>query len=181
MHCLLPLHHRVLINSEHDTVLGHAYVLLLRILLLTGITQSFLSLPLSLSLSLPLLTPLRSSTTETSAYQTTRNPRNLQHAPGGSSGGSAAAVAAGSVLGSLGTDTGGSIRQPAAWCGIVGLKPSWGRVSRSGLIAYASSLDCVGPLATSVADCALLLSAIAGRDAGVYYLLFTSCQRIALI
>jgi aspartyl-tRNA(Asn)/glutamyl-tRNA(Gln) amidotransferase subunit A len=71
------------------------------------------------------------------------------------------------VLGSLGTDTGGSIRQPAAWCGIVGLKPSWGRVSRSGLIAYASSLDCVGPLATSVADCALLLSAIAGRDAGV--------------
>ncbi|KAG5192131.1 Glutamyl-tRNA amidotransferase subunit A [Tribonema minus] len=105
------------------------------------------------------------STTETSAYKVTRNPRNLGHAPGGSSGGSAAAVASGTVLGALGTDTGGSIRQPAAWCGVVGIKPTYGRVSRSGLIAYASSLDCVGPIATCVADAAALLAAIAGPDA----------------
>ncbi|CAM9749016.1 unnamed protein product, partial [Chrysoparadoxa australica] len=104
------------------------------------------------------------STTETSAYQVTRNPRGLGHAPGGSSGGSAAAVASGSVYASLGTDTGGSIRQPASWCGVVGLKPSYGRVSRKGLIAYASSTDCVGPITTTVMDSAALLSVLAGSD-----------------
>lgn len=104
------------------------------------------------------------STTETSAFGITRNPRNTEHAPGGSSGGSAAAVASGVVVGALGTDTGGSVRQPASWCGVVGLKPTWGRVSRKGLIAYASSTDCVGPIASSVADVAALLGAIAGAD-----------------
>eukprot|EP00752_Nemacystus_decipiens_P009166 g8188.t1 len=104
------------------------------------------------------------STTETSAFQVTRNPRNIEHAPGGSSGGSAAAVASGAVTGALGTDTGGSVRQPASWCGVVGLKPSYGRLSRKGLIAYASSTDCVGPIASSVADCAALLGAVAGED-----------------
>eukprot|EP00903_Cladosiphon_okamuranus_P011723 g11025.t1 len=104
------------------------------------------------------------STTETSAFQVTRNPRNIEHAPGGSSGGSAAAVASGAVTGALGTDTGGSVRQPASWCGVVGLKPTYGRLSRKGLIAYASSTDCVGPIASSVADCAALLGATAGED-----------------
>ncbi|CAM9504164.1 unnamed protein product [Pylaiella littoralis] len=104
------------------------------------------------------------STTETSAFQVTRNPRNIQHAPGGSSGGSAAAVASGAVTGALGTDTGGSVRQPASWCGVVGLKPTYGRLSRNGLIAYASSTDCVGPIASSVADCAALLGVVAGED-----------------
>ncbi|CAB1117681.1 unnamed protein product [Ectocarpus sp. CCAP 1310/34] len=104
------------------------------------------------------------STTETSAFQVTRNPRNIDHAPGGSSGGSAAAVAAGVVTGALGTDTGGSVRQPASWCGVVGLKPTYGRLSRKGLIAYASSTDCIGPIASSVADCAALLGAVAGED-----------------
>ncbi len=105
------------------------------------------------------------SSTETSAFHPTHNPYQLECTPGGSSGGSAAAVAARQVFGSLGTDTGGSIRQPASLCNVVGLKPTWGRVSRSGVIAYASSLDQVGPMGRTVRDVALLLECIAGRDA----------------
>ena len=104
------------------------------------------------------------SSTENSAYFTTRNPWDLSRVPGGSSGGSAAAVAADLAAATLGTDTGGSIRQPAAFCGNVGLKPTYGRVSRFGLVAFASSLDQVGPLAKDVLDAALMLQAVAGHD-----------------
>ena len=104
------------------------------------------------------------STTETSAFGVTRNPRNTDHVPGGSSGGSCAAVAAGDCFYALGSDTGGSIRQPSAFCGVTGIKPTYGTVSRYGLIAYGSSLDQVGPVAKNVSDCAAVLEAIASYD-----------------
>ncbi|MCM1174403.1 MAG: Asp-tRNA(Asn)/Glu-tRNA(Gln) amidotransferase subunit GatA [Blautia sp.] len=104
------------------------------------------------------------STTETSAFGKTRNPWNPDHVPGGSSGGSAAAVAAGECFCALGSDTGGSIRQPASFCGVVGMKPTYGTISRYGLIAYGSSLDQIGPLAKDVTDCAAVLEAAASHD-----------------
>jgi aspartyl-tRNA(Asn)/glutamyl-tRNA(Gln) amidotransferase subunit A len=104
------------------------------------------------------------SSVENSAFFVTRNPWDKSRVPGGSSGGSAAAVAADQCIAALGTDTGGSIRQPGAFCGIVGLKPTYGRVSRYGIVAFASSMDQVGPLAKDVRDCALMVEAIAGHD-----------------
>ncbi|MGD0844491.1 MAG: Asp-tRNA(Asn)/Glu-tRNA(Gln) amidotransferase subunit GatA [Geobacteraceae bacterium] len=104
------------------------------------------------------------SSTESSHFGPTRNPWDLERVPGGSSGGSAAAIAARQAIATLGTDTGGSIRQPASHCGCVGLKPTYGRVSRYGVIAYASSLDQVGPITRDVSDCAIMLGAVAGYD-----------------
>lgn len=104
------------------------------------------------------------STTETSAYGITKNPRNPEHVPGGSSGGSAAAVAADECFFALGSDTGGSIRQPASYCGVVGMKPTYGTVSRYGLVAYGSSLDQIGPLCKDVTDCATIMEVIASHD-----------------
>jgi aspartyl-tRNA(Asn)/glutamyl-tRNA(Gln) amidotransferase subunit A len=104
------------------------------------------------------------SSTENSAYQTTANPWDLDTIPGGSSGGSAAAMAAGEAIATIGTDTGGSIRQPAALCGVVGMKPTYGLVSRYGLVAFASSLDQVGPFARTVEDAAILMEAVLGKD-----------------
>lgn len=104
------------------------------------------------------------SSTETSDFGPTKNPRNPDHLPGGSSGGSAAAVAADMCIAAIGSETAGSIRQPAAWCGVVGLKPTYGRVSRVGVVAMGSSLDCPGPIGKTVEDCAVLLNVIAGKD-----------------
>lgn len=104
------------------------------------------------------------SSTETSDFFTTHNPWNLERVPGGSSGGSAAAIASDMTIGAIGSETGGSIRQPASWCGVIGLKPTYGRVSRYGLISMASSFDCPGPITKTVEDAALMLEVLAGKD-----------------
>ena len=104
------------------------------------------------------------ASTENSAFKTTKNPHDVTRVPGGSSGGSAAAVAAHMALAALGSDTGGSIRQPSSFCGVVGMKPTYGAVSRSGVIAMTSSLDQVGPITKTVEDAAILFKAIAGKD-----------------
>ena len=104
------------------------------------------------------------SSTETSDFGPSKNPWNFDYLPGGSSGGSAAAIAADEAIAAIGTETAGSIRQPSAWCGVVGLKPTYGRVSRYGIIAMASSMDCPGPITKTVDDAALILSLISGHD-----------------
>ena len=104
------------------------------------------------------------ASTETSDFGTTKNPRNTKYSPGGSSGGSAASVAANLCVAAIGTETAGSIRQPASWCGVVGLKPTYGRVSRYGVIAMASSTDSPGPIGKTVEDCAMIFNHIAGKD-----------------
>ena len=104
------------------------------------------------------------STTETSYYKVTKNPRNTEHVPGGSSGGCAAAIASDMAFASIGSDTGGSIRQPCSYCGVTGIKPTYGTVSRYGLVAYGSSLDQIGPIGRNVSDCAAILNTIAGHD-----------------